>query len=467
MSKSFNVMTNCPNCSSNNISLDMKYGKLRCKYCNQLINNKPYIKKWDMSIKEIQDSVPEIKKPNVEVVTLKCYRCGMESIGDKKMIGSPCPWCLTELEKENDEGKTIVNRILPFEISKKDAFYKMSSAINKNPKYITKTFIDGFREENVVGLFIPYPMINAEFSCDFDGFGEKLIEKIGSGDNKKYKAKRYRIKRSFDVKATDIHWEDKDEVINDKITFIDNIVTALYPYDVGDSVPFDKCYLDGFIAESIPKREIRFNDEMNNRLVAVGKSAILDDIEEYNRGVNWKKTDIKLKTCDYNHIYLPVWLYAYTETIDNQTTYYYVAVNGRTGEVIKQIPFDYESVKADSLAKIEAVGFVLLFFSGGFLINILVSAAEVFGSGANLAILLIILLILGITYLVFKTIYKDTINNYKKVFISSNILYENDYDITKEVTINNKVDKEKEEYISSDPVIEGINDNSERDRRWR
>jgi hypothetical protein len=58
----------------------------------------------------------------------------------------------------------------------------------------------------------------------------------------------------------------------------------------------------------------------------------------YDRGVRWEQERIDVHGTRWVSMYLPVWLYSYHQPGSNGGMLHYIAVNGRTGEVMGSVP---------------------------------------------------------------------------------------------------------------------------------
>ena len=90
-------MTNCPNCSSNNISYDIKTETLKCNHCNQKFSSSKVEKK----IKEIKnikgiiinEQTKTVSKENKELYAIKCCTCGAIKYIRNKEKYKQCSLC--------------------------------------------------------------------------------------------------------------------------------------------------------------------------------------------------------------------------------------------------------------------------------------------------------------------------------------------------------------------------------------
>ena len=92
------VMTNCPNCSSNDITLDIENEKLKCNHCGSFIKEKKYRESTDainnLNEKKIKLGASSIDNEKVNIVSLQCPNCNSEYITGENNEYPVCPWCI-------------------------------------------------------------------------------------------------------------------------------------------------------------------------------------------------------------------------------------------------------------------------------------------------------------------------------------------------------------------------------------
>ena len=360
---------NCINCGSNDITLDISLGKLKCNHCGATIENIMYNDRPDKEVKESEQNISKgagsITDENINTVILKCSSCGETFYSSKNTTYPKCIWCGGELSV-NQELETTSNiaEILPFTITQKEALRCIKEKFDEN--YIKKTvpsdIIGKINKDSLIGVYLPYKAIDATYKCDFAGKGEIEADYQSDSDSNRvtYYVDSYDIVRVFDVEAKDIFMENKDENIQDNQTAINNIITSASPFDTNDSLPLEGKYLKNYLAEVITPSNEPDSKEFANKLASVAKHAILSDILFYERGVRWDKTELSDIKADYTYIYLPVWLYLFKTQENNKIEYYYVAVNGRTKEVVNHLPYDKKVVILSSLKPALVVFFTML-----------------------------------------------------------------------------------------------------------
>ena len=458
-----NKIVNCIKCGSNDIALDISLGKLKCNHCGTTIENEIYNDRPDKVIKEseqiISKGAKDIDEEKVNIVILKCSSCGVEFYSAKNDSYPKCNWCGGELSIQQELEKIDNNiEILPFTISKKEALNCIKEKFSEDRFFkrpVPQDVIDKINNDSLIGVYLPYKVIGAKYKCNFEGKGEiKVNLHVSSNDDRPtYTVDSYDIVRNFDIEAKDIFIENKDERIIDKQSAISNIITSSNPYDTNDTKQLEGKYLKNSIAEVITSNQEIDSKELRDKLTNVAKHAILSDILFYDRGVRWDKTELSDIKTEYSYIYLPVWLYLYKKQINNETEYFYVAVNGRTKEVVNHLPYDrkrniYYALKhALPLLFIEMIAFFW----------ILAASKQYYIGMEWFRNILSLLILLAIPTVVFFCELK--IN--KNYILGDNILNENDNKIKTKINKIQFSNNMEKSYSTGGMEIEGINDNRE------
>ncbi len=468
--------SNCSKCGSNDISLDIAIGKLKCNHCGNIIESKTYddsvqnndVQKEQSNVSSetiVSSGAKNINDEHVNIVVLNCPKCGESYFSGKNVDYSNCYICGSKLDISGEyENIDNVAMILPFTTSREEVVDLLKKEKGKMLKYTNKDFKNRFDENNIIGVYLPYIMIDANYHCVFNGQGERKVN-INSDDNSvSYTVDLYDIKREFNIDAQDINLEYKSDVILDNDDAAKNIITAAYPFDTNNSLDLSGKYLKGFLAKMIKPEEVNMDTNLNNRLISVAKYAILDDINFYDRGVRWETTDISLNSANYTYTYLPVWVSIYKGSNNNPDEIYYVAVNGRTKEIVNHIPFNKGAGIKSALSSVLLFDFIV--FIIGFLIYLFIrGVSDSMESSINLGLvfwclLCLILIIIG-NVMIFRGTYKAS----KDSSLGDNELSEND-DLIK--TVVNKVDytdNKIKSFTTSKTEIAGINDNGKKRRQ--
>ena len=341
----------CPNCGSSEISPSKKSGKLICDYCQtefegeKLINLEKDLRK--LKGKTRGSKANDIKKNAEDVVTLRCGGCGAEVVIDTASAPhAKCHWCrsILSINDKLDNG-AIPDAILPFKTKKEEAQAKIEEFVGNRKFYANPTFRREFTTENIMGVYFPYMIVDANCHANFEGEGEHLVRRytVGSGDDKetRYDADSYNVERDFDITVENLSIESNSNRLdkNDN-TQTNNIINSIMPFDTENCISYKGNYLVGYTSE---KRDINIDEldeHVERQLKDIARYSIKDECKFYDRGIHWEKEELKVIGSQWITAYLPVWLYSYLEVKGNKKTLHYVAVNARTNETMGSVPIN-------------------------------------------------------------------------------------------------------------------------------
>ena len=335
----------CPNCGASDVTYNTKKKKLICNFCYTEFDDE----KLDLNdTKDLEGvtkttGVKDIVKGN-DIVTLKCSGCGAEVvINTNEATNARCHWCrsILSINSQIDNG-AIPDVVLPFSLSKEEAQKKIQSFVDERTKYANEEFKKEFTTKNIMGVYFPYMLVDANCHGTFKGQGEHLVKKYTVKRNDRtetrYDADLYQIERDFDITIDDLTIESSLDKLNknskDKTT---NIINSIMPFDTENCVKYKGNYLAGYTSEKRDINVSNIEDKVDNELKDVTRHSLNDKMSFYNRGIKWEYEDLKVKGKQWVSAYLPVWLYSYQ---DQNKVLHYVAVNARTGETMGSVPMN-------------------------------------------------------------------------------------------------------------------------------
>ncbi len=341
----------CPKCGASNITYDIENQTLICNYCHTRLNSSR-IKEFQSDFNSLKGSkrgsaTDDIKKDSNDIITIKCGGCGAEIvINTNETLNAKCHWCHSNLSvnKQIDNG-TIPDVILPFKLTKNEAFTKMKEFTKKHRLFATHHFKKHFQEEKLVGVFFPYIIIDANCHAKFQGEGEHQTREYtvttGSGDDKKeetrYDADVYKVDREFDIIVKNLTIESLKEYINkNNKKETRNIINSIMPFDTENCIKYNANYLIGYSSE---KRNINLKSiepKINMEIKDVTRHALNHFLKYYDRGIKWENEYEIINGKQWVSAYLPIWLYSYQKKKKGKI--HYIAVNARTGETMGSIP---------------------------------------------------------------------------------------------------------------------------------
>ena len=279
------------------------------------------------------------------VVTLKCGGCAAEVVvNTAEQMGARCHWCRNVLTiNEQIPNGAVPDAVLPFSVTHQAAVAKIAEFAAKRKLFADRTFVREFKPENVLGVYMPYMVVDANASADVSGFGEVKTRSYtrGTGDNKRtvYDADVYQVHRRVDFTADDLTIEASasrsqiDTSIN-----TNNVINTILPFDTANAVQWNASYLTGFTSEKRDQGVAHTTPELEHQLLSIARSQVEGSVASYDRGVRWEHERLQVHGTRWLAMYLPVWLYSYYQDKNGKKMVHYIAVNGRTSEVMGSVP---------------------------------------------------------------------------------------------------------------------------------
>lgn len=305
---------------------------------------------------------------------MKCGGCGSEVVvNTEQALHARCHWCRHVLTvNEQVPNGAVPDAVLPFSITHDQAVERIRQFAGKRRTFAHRTFIKEFTPENVVGVYLPYMVIDGNASADVWGNGEVLIRSYtrGSGDDKEtyYDADVYQVQRHVDFTVDDLTIESSAERANmNTLVNTNNIINTILPFDTKNAVQWNASYLTGFTSEKRDQDVSGVQPVLEDQLLSIARSQVEGSVSNYDRGVRWEHERLEVHGTRWVSMYLPVWLYSYYHVDRGKGMVHYIAVNGRTGETMGSVPVSRGRLLATALT----VGTVL----EGFVIAFLVATA--------------------------------------------------------------------------------------------
>ena len=355
----------CPKCGATDIS--QHGGMLVCNFCRhefkpEATNAAAGDEIFEMEGDIITSRTEDINKDAEDMVTLKCQSCGAEVVIDtNESTQARCHWCRNTLSiNDKMENGAVPDMILPFGVQKQEAQSIMDLYVQKHKFFAPKPFLNEFDTNNIMGVYFPYLDVDANTHASFEGTGEKLVRrykvKVGDGEETRYDADLYGLRREFDCGVDDLIVESSLKRMDGSKSETNNIINAILPFDTENCVAYDSNYLRGYTSE---RRDVNVSDMdkvVNDQIKDIVRYQAKETAKEYDRGVCWEKENVDVKGRLFKSAYLPVWLYSYFE--EKTQMLHYVAVNARTKETLGSIPINKGKLLGVTFA-IEAVMIII------------------------------------------------------------------------------------------------------------
>ncbi|MDR0795672.1 MAG: hypothetical protein LBE79_06425, partial [Tannerella sp.] len=367
----------CPRCGATDISLNVNNGMLRCNFCrHEFEPEKAAGLETDISRLEgvvIGSGAQDIVADAQDVLTFKCSSCGAEVVIDTaSATQARCHWCRNTLSvNQQIPNGAVPDVVLPFKLKKEEAKTEIEKFVNKRQFYAHPQFKQEFSADNVMGVYLPYMVVDLNAQANFTGQGEIETKRWTEGTGKEkttyYNADLYDVERKFDIVVEGLTVESSaDKLDNKSAAKTNNVINSIMPFDIENSVKWNANYLKGYTSEKRDTNIVQVSGIVKTQAQDVARHKANDTLEQYDRDVKWEKEDLNVKGEQWKAAYLPVWLYSYFQK--DKKLMHYVAVNARTKETMGSVPIHKMKLFVVS-AIVEVVGFILWLVTMPFFVN--------------------------------------------------------------------------------------------------
>ena len=367
-------LNRCPKCGSTDVRLRGSTEMLVCLFCRHQWQEARVEEEFGLGvgIDDLQGTVvaggaEEISSDD-DVITMTCGGCGADVVVDTAhAMNARCHWCRHTLNvNQRTPNGAVPDAVLPFRLTRDEAVERIREFASKRRLFAHPRFKREFVPENVLGVYLPYLVIDARAEAAYVGQGEvqtrRWTEKQGDNSVTYYAADVYRVDRSVAFTVDDLTIEGAADRADFGSGTTNNIVNTILPFDTKNAVKWNSSYLVGFTSE---KRDLDVTDlqpVLEDQLLSIGRSQVHPTLGEFDRGVRWEAEKVDVAGSRWVSMYLPVWLYSYYQ--ENTRMLHYIAVNARTGETMGSVPVSQPRLIAAALT----VGTVLEGIAGAILV---------------------------------------------------------------------------------------------------
>ena len=345
-------LNRCPKCGATDIRHKPGSDLLVCLYCRNEWQGIRVEEEFGFGVgidqlkgTVIASGARDIAADAASLMSFKCTGCGAEvTVNTDNAMTARCHWCRHVLGvNEQIANGAVPDAVLPFHIRKEDAVARIRQFVDKRRMFALKAFKEQFTPENVVGVYLPYMIVDGNVSVDVAGQGEIQTRTYtrGTGDKKKtyYDADVYQVERHVDFTVDDLPLESSTERGNlDTEKNTNNIINTILPFDTKNAVKWNASYLSGFTSEKRNSDVEHLRPRLEDQLLSVGRAQVEESVSRFGRGVRWEQERLQVHGTRWVSMYLPVWLYSYHQPGRNGGMLHYIAVNGRTGETMGSVP---------------------------------------------------------------------------------------------------------------------------------
>ncbi|HGM6771321.1 TPA: TFIIB-type zinc ribbon-containing protein [Stenotrophomonas maltophilia] len=370
-------LNRCPKCGATDIRPKLGTDILVCLYCRHEWHGARVEEAFGLgeNIDQLRGTIiasgaRDIDADASALMSFKCTGCGAEvTVNTESTMTARCHWCRHVFGvNEQIANGAVPDAVLPFHISKDDAVARIRQFVDKRRLFALKAFKDQFTPENVVGVYLPYMIVDSHVSAAVAGKGEIQTRRytVGSEKNKRtvYDADVYQIERQVNFTVDDLPLESSAERGNLDISAnTNNIINTILPFDTKNAVKWNASYLAGFTSEKRNLDVETLRPRLEDQLLSIARAQVEASVRGYNRGVRWEQEQLDVRGTRWVSMYLPVWLYSYHQPSRNGGMLHYIAVNGRTGETMGSVPVQQWKMLLAALTAgtiIEAVAILIL-----------------------------------------------------------------------------------------------------------
>ncbi|GAA4103447.1 hypothetical protein ACFFOS_03040 [Nocardioides kongjuensis] len=342
-------LNRCPKCGSTDVQLRGSTGMLVCLFCRNEWQEARVEEQFGLGegIDELEGTViasgaGDIAADVADQLTFKCEACGAEVVVDTAhALNARCHWCRHTLNvNQQIPNGAVPDAVLPFRLTKDEAVEKIREFASKRRLFAHKRFKKEFVPENVLGVYLPYLVIDARAESQYWGKGEvqtrRWTEKQGDNNVTYYAADVYQVARQVSFTVDDLTVEGSSERAQMGPANTNNIINTILPFDTKNAVQWNASYLVGFTSEKRDLNVEAVRPHLEEQLLSIGRSEVRSSLGRFDRGVRWEQEKLDVGGSRWVSMYLPVWLYSYRQ--ESNGLLHYIAVNARTGETMGSIP---------------------------------------------------------------------------------------------------------------------------------
>ncbi len=342
-------LNRCPKCGSTDVRLRGSTGMLVCLFCRNEWQEARVEEEFGLGegIDELDGTViasgaQDIQADVADQLTFKCEACGAEVVVDTAhALNARCHWCRHTLNvNQQIPNGAVPDAVLPFRLTKEEAVEKIREFASKRRLFAHGRFKKEFVPENVMGVYLPYLIVDARAETEYWGKGEvqtrRWTEKNGDNSVTYYAADVYQVARQVSFTVDDLTVEGSSERADFGGENTNNIVNAILPFDTKNAVKWNASYLVGFTSEKRDRNVEAVQPVVEDQMLSIGRSQVEGSLAKFGRGVRWEQEKIDVGGTRWVSMYLPVWLYSYQQ--ESNGLLHYIAVNARTGETMGSIP---------------------------------------------------------------------------------------------------------------------------------
>ncbi len=333
MENTANVMEyKCPCCNAG-LVFGSNVQKLTCEYCDNTFeidavlafNENQTEKQEDLFSWQSEEKQEWSEQEQSALNTFRCPSCGGEILTDANTAATFCPFCDNPtIMPARVSGGLKPDAVLPFHKSREDAtaaFLKLC----KGKPLLPKEFTSQQRVEKITGMYVPFWL----YECDGDFSGSYKATRIHRWSDSRYnytRTEHFLLNRKGSAGFTGIPMDGSSKME-------DIFMESIEPYDYSQMVPFDMCYLSGYLADKYDVPSEQGESRIRERVQQTLQDQIQTTLLGYATVIPTNR-QIQVANTKANYVLLPVWM---LNTRYNGKLYTF-AMNGQTGKMSGSFP---------------------------------------------------------------------------------------------------------------------------------
>lgn len=328
----------CPACGGA-MEFDSATQKMKCPYCDT-----------QMAVDEFQSIQQEKVKDGVyadsaswqavggeqwhesETKGMKvyvCESCAGEIVADETTGATSCPFCGNKVVMKGQfSGDLKPDYIIPFKLDKKAAKKAYHRYLeSKGKDFLPKIFKQENHIDEIKGIYVPFWLYDADVYGEVQYKAEN-IKIWTAGDTEYTETEEYLLHRAGTVCFEHIPLDCSKKMD-------DTLMESIEPYHFNEAVPFQPAYLAGYLAD---RYDVEFSERVERAKDRIKKSvetSFMTAAQGYH-SITADGSMVNITQAQYLYALYPVWILNTTWKGEKYT----FAMNGQTGKMVGDLPFD-------------------------------------------------------------------------------------------------------------------------------
>ncbi len=346
------VTYQCPNCSAG-LLFDAEKQKFSCEFClsefdeTELANTD--------SAQRAEEAAKNAEEFCSHMNEYFCSSCGAEIVADENTAADFCYYCHNPVVLVGKlSGQMQPNKIIPFKYDKATAKEKFLGVVKKK-WFLPKSFFADDQLEKISGVYYPFWVTDADTTSAINARATR-VRSWTRGNYRYTETSRFAVNRSGFI-----HFED---IVTSALSDADKaMLEGILPYPSDSLMPFSMPYLSGFTAKKRDIEREALTGEVRGRMENYAETLLRSTILGYNT-VTVTSKHVNVLKSHWEYSLMPIWILTYKDKKNRVYTY---AMNGFTGKIYGEYPFDLKKVLGFAAALAAVIGSLAALIGGAFL----------------------------------------------------------------------------------------------------